>query len=157
MQCDSKIQLTTILADGGMSQNNSMMQIQADFLGIPVLRPSLLETTSLGAAIAAGMAKGVGVWKTEGTMDLTMDKFLPRLTDNQRNIRYELWKNALEKSFNWSDTHKDSASPSKCSMHQNTFNLTNHERLLRASVSPAIFFWTSFLLWKVSCSFSNDS
>ena len=106
--------------------------------------------------LLAGMAKGVDAWKAEGTIDLTMDRFLPRLTDNQRDIRYELWKNALNKSFNWVDKREDLKSPSVPPMPNNTYNLTNHERWLRASLSPAIFFWTSFVLWKISYSFSSD-
>lgn len=51
MQADSKFELTSLLVDGAMSQNDLLMQIQADHLGIPVLRPSMLETTALGAAI----------------------------------------------------------------------------------------------------------
>ena len=50
------------------------------------------------------MAKGIDTWKTEGTVDLTMDRFLPRLTDSQRDIRYERWKSAQHNSFNWTDT-----------------------------------------------------
>ena len=139
-----------------MSQNNVMMQIQADFLGIPVLRPSMPETTALGAANVADMAKGVEVWKAQGTVDLTMDRFLPRLTDNQRDVRYEHWKTTLKNSFNWVDTVASSHAISPPINTDNTYRLTNHERLLRASVSPAIFFWTSFLLWKISHSFYSD-
>ena len=161
-----------------------MMQIQADFLGIPILRPSMTETTSLGAAIvgkkecklyyhetlvlpmcvqlnigiisyfSAGMAKGVDAWRAEGTIDLTMDRFLPRLTDSQRDIRYERWKFAQKNAFKWTDTQ--TVSPSFASSLPYNYNLTNHERLLRASVTPAIFLWTSFLLWKVSHSFNSD-
>merc|ERR1712228_647513 len=131
------------------------MQIQADFLGIPVLRPSMTETTSLGAAILAGMAKGIDTWKTEGTVDLTMDKFLPRLTDDQRDIRYERWKCAQNKAYARTDSRDANPWYIQPVPHYN-YNLTNHERFLRASVSPAIFFWTSFLLWKFSYTFSGD-
>ena len=107
-------------------------------------------------SVLAGMAKGVEVWKAQGTVDLTMDRFLPRLTDNQRDVRYEHWKTALKNSFNWVDTVASSRAISPPINTDNTYRLTNHERLLRASVSPAIFFWTSFLLWKISHSFCSD-
>ena len=101
------------------------------------------------------MAKGIDTWKAEGTIDLTMDRFLPRLTDTQRDIRYERWKFAQQNPFNWTDTQTASTSFASSVPYYN-YNLTNHERFLRASVSPAIFFWTSFLLWKVSHSFASD-
>ena len=102
------------------------------------------------------MAKGVDVWKAQGTVDLTMDRFLPKLTDNQRNVRYELWKSALRNSFDWVETADSSNVVSPPVITDNTYRLTNHERRLRASVSPAIFFWTSFLIWKISHSFCSD-
>ena len=105
--------------------------------------------------ISAGMAKGVAAWNAKGSMDLTMDRFLPRLTDDQRDIRYESWKNAQKKSFDWADA-QDQKQSTASAKSQHNYNLTNHERLLRASVCPAIFFWTSFLLWKISYSFSVD-
>ena len=52
MEADSGLQLSTLLVDGGMSNNSLLMQLQADMLGIPVKRPSMAETTALGAAIA---------------------------------------------------------------------------------------------------------
>ena len=166
-----------------------MMQIQADTLGIPVLRPSMTETTSLGAAIVgkmlnnkllikvcivekfsgrtntcyfwqtnyytpAGMAKGINAWKTDGGVDLTMDRFLPRLTDEERDVRYERWKNIQNNSFNWIDKWEKNNELGQFT-HDHNRQLTNHERFLRASVSPAIFFWTSFLVWKIAYSFSG--
>ena len=101
------------------------------------------------------MAKGVAAWNAKGSMDLTMDRFLPRLTDDQRDIRYESWKNAQKKSFDWADA-QDQKQSTASAKSQHNYSLTNHERLLRASVCPAIFFWTSFLLWKFSYSFSVD-
>ena len=53
----------------------------------------------LNYSIAAGMAKGIDAWKTESTVDLTMDRFLPRLTDNERNLRYERWQNIQKSSL----------------------------------------------------------
>ena len=52
MEADSRLGLTSLLVDGGMSQSGLLMQIQSDLIGIPVLRPAMAETTALGAAIA---------------------------------------------------------------------------------------------------------
>ena len=54
MECDSSLGLSSssLLVDGGMSQNGLLMQIQSDLIGVPVLRPAMAETTALGAAIA---------------------------------------------------------------------------------------------------------
>ena len=106
----------------------------------------------LNYSIAAGMAKGIDAWKTESTVDLTMDRFLPRLTDNERNVRYERWQNIQKSSFDWTDKQTRNNESSQFGNHA----LTNHERILRASVSPAIFFWTSFILWKIAHSFPGD-
>ena len=109
----------------------------------------------LNYSIAAGMAKGIDAWKTESTVDLTMDRFLPRLTDGERDVRYERWQNIQKSSFDLADKSKKTNKSSKY-LYYGSQTLTNHERFLRASVSPAIFFWTSFLLWKVAHSFSGD-
>ncbi len=63
MNADSGVDLTTLKVDGGMVVNETLMQFQADILGVPVIRPVVNETTALGAAYAAGLA--VGFWETE--------------------------------------------------------------------------------------------
>ncbi len=63
MNADSGVPLTALKVDGGMVQNELLMQFQADILGVPVIRPVVAETTALGAAYAAGLA--VGFWKGE--------------------------------------------------------------------------------------------
>ena len=60
MNADSGVKLTALKVDGGMVQNELLMQFQADVLGVPVIRPTVAETTSVGAAYAAGLA--VGFW-----------------------------------------------------------------------------------------------
>ena len=100
------------------------------------------------------MAKGINAWKTDGGVDLTMDRFLPRLTDEERDVRYERWKNIQNNSFNWIDKWEKNNELGQFT-HNHNRQLTNHERFLRASVSPAIFFWTSFLVWKIAYSFSG--
>uniref|UniRef100_A0A4W3GNI1 glycerol kinase n=1 Tax=Callorhinchus milii TaxID=7868 RepID=A0A4W3GNI1_CALMI len=62
MNEDSGIKMSTLKVDGGMTNSNVLMQLQADILSIPVVKPSLIETSSLGAAMAAGAAEGIGVW-----------------------------------------------------------------------------------------------
>jgi len=110
MQNDSKIELSTLLVDGGMSSNNLLLQIQADVLGIPVLRPSMPETSAIGAAIVAGSAKGVSTsWDTRASLKLTMDTFLPRLTRDQRDVKYERWQKAVDRSLNWPSTNAAAA------------------------------------------------
>ena len=101
------------------------------------------------------MAKGINAWKTEGTVDLTMDRFLPRLTDGERDKRYERWQNIQKSSFDWTDK-SDRINETSKFRYYGSHTLTNHERFIRASVSPAIFFWTSFILWKVAHTFSGD-
>lgn len=59
---DMGLELTQLLVDGGMAKNDALMQLQSNILGVNVVRPQMLETTALGAAIAAGLAKGVEVW-----------------------------------------------------------------------------------------------
>jgi glycerol kinase len=61
MQKDAGITLTELRVDGGATANNLLMQIQADLLGVPVVRPKVLETTALGAGYLAGLA--VGYWQ----------------------------------------------------------------------------------------------
>ena len=61
MNADSGVKLTALKVDGGMVYNELLMQFQADILGVPVIRPTVAETTALGAAYAAGLA--VGFWK----------------------------------------------------------------------------------------------
>src|SRR4029079_8128184 len=63
MNQDSGVDLESLKVDGGMVQNDLLMQFQADLLGVPVIRPVVVETTALGAAYAAGLA--TGFWSTE--------------------------------------------------------------------------------------------
>lgn len=62
VHADTRVELPQLLVDGGMAKNEALMQLQANILGVNVVRPQMLETTALGAALAAGIAKGVDVW-----------------------------------------------------------------------------------------------
>lgn len=64
MEKDTGINLKSLKVDGGMVRNNLLMQFQSDLLNVPVIRPTITETTALGAAYAAGLA--VGFWKDCG-------------------------------------------------------------------------------------------
>ena len=101
---DAGRRLTELRVDGGMTRNNALMQFQADILGIPVVRPQVVETTALGAAYAAGLA--VGVW---GSRDELREhwredvRFEPSMGDDERARRYRMWKKAVSKSIDWVD------------------------------------------------------
>uniref|UniRef100_A0A672J6D3 glycerol kinase n=1 Tax=Salarias fasciatus TaxID=181472 RepID=A0A672J6D3_SALFA len=81
MNQDSGIPLSQLQVDGGMTSNRLLMQLQADILCIPVVKPSMPETTALGAAMAAGAAEGVSVWslRSEDLNEATCDKFEPQI------------------------------------------------------------------------------
>lgn len=93
---DSKVSLKQVRVDGGAAANDLLMQMQADFLGVDVQRPKIVETTSIGAALMAGL--GVGLWS--GLDDLKkldrVDKtFLCQTRLNDRNKRLQKWHKAI--------------------------------------------------------------
>lgn len=98
MNLDSGIPLSELRVDGGASSNNFLMQFQSDLLGVPVDRPSIVETTAIGAAFLAGLA--VGVWKSPDHLNETrlMDRrFEPQMSGEQRDQLYAEWKNAVSR------------------------------------------------------------
>uniref|UniRef100_A0A0P4WJA2 Probable glycerol kinase n=1 Tax=Scylla olivacea TaxID=85551 RepID=A0A0P4WJA2_SCYOL len=101
MQKDSGITLNKLQVDGGMTCNNTLMQLQADIAGVPVARPSMTETTSLGAAMAAGSAEGIEVWDLTKLTPLTNDDFTPSIMPEEREMRYEKWCMAVQRCMNW--------------------------------------------------------
>ncbi|WP_034388730.1 glycerol kinase GlpK [Deinococcus sp. YIM 77859] len=105
MQQDSGAPLRELRVDGGASNNNLMMQFQADILGVPVVRPRITETTALGAAYLAGLA--VGYW--QGTADIAqqwqVDRvFEPQMQADEREWRMSRWRRAVERSRAWEET-----------------------------------------------------
>ncbi|XP_068165344.1 glycerol kinase isoform X2 [Antennarius striatus] len=106
MNQDSGIPLTQLQVDGGMTSNRLLMQLQADILCIPVVRPSMPETTALGAAMAAGSAEGVSVWslRSEDLSEVTSEKFEPQINPEESEFRFARWKKAVQKSMNWETT-----------------------------------------------------
>ncbi|XP_076338426.1 glycerol kinase 3-like isoform X1 [Tachypleus tridentatus] len=101
MDCGSP--LKQLQVDGGMTENNLLMQIQADLLGIPVVRSCMPETTALGAAMAAGVADGVNVWslEPEDLSAIATDIFYPTVVEEEREERYQRWKEAVKRSMGW--------------------------------------------------------
>jgi glycerol kinase len=102
MSSDSGIPIKELRVDGGAAANNLLMQFQADLLGVPVVRPKVLETTALGAAYLAGLA--VGFWKnadevkSHWSIDRTFEPNRPRDEIAHRRKR---WAMALERSREW--------------------------------------------------------
>jgi glycerol kinase len=102
MRADSGIALKELRVDGGAAANDTLMQIQADLLGVPVVRPAITETTALGAAYLAGLA--VGYWKStdEITGQWRIDRrFEPKLERNQADGLRARWSDAVERSKAW--------------------------------------------------------
>ncbi|WP_203567529.1 glycerol kinase GlpK [Aestuariimicrobium ganziense] len=104
MNADSGVELTELKVDGGMTANQTLMQFQADLLGVPVVRPVVAETTALGAAYAAGIA--VGFWS--GEQDVVDnwaegERWTPSMDDSERERLYRSWKKAVTRTFDWVD------------------------------------------------------
>jgi glycerol kinase len=102
MAADSGVELTALKVDGGMVQNDLLMQFQADLLNVDVIRPAVAETTALGAAYAAGLA--VGFWAEQEDLreNWQEDKrWTPAMDQSQREVEYRHWKKAVTKSFDW--------------------------------------------------------
>ncbi|HZZ65637.1 MAG TPA: glycerol kinase GlpK [Candidatus Baltobacteraceae bacterium] len=88
--------------DGGGSQNALLMQLQADLLGLPVVRPGEIETTALGAAYLAGLQSGF--WRDVGALESLRQedvRFEPAMPAAQRRARMERWHDAVDRSRNW--------------------------------------------------------
>jgi glycerol kinase len=102
MNADSGVKLKELKVDGGMVYNDLLMQFQADVLGVPVIRPSVAETTALGAAYAAGLA--VGFWKEVNDLRANWGKdkdWTPKMDRAEVEREYKLWKKAVTRTFDW--------------------------------------------------------
>jgi glycerol kinase len=102
MAADCGIPLTELRADGGAAADNTLMQIQANLLGVPVVRPAVTETTALGAAYLAGLA--VGFWRSVD--DLTGQwrvnrRFQPKMAESAVRTLRSRWTEAVGRSRNW--------------------------------------------------------
>ncbi|HXO04746.1 MAG TPA: glycerol kinase GlpK [Candidatus Sulfotelmatobacter sp.] len=104
MAMDSGIQLDVLRADGGMTENDLLMQFQSDILNRSVVRPAVAEITALGACYAAGLAVGFfkdleelrAQWRVGRT-------WAPEMAETKREELYRAWKKAVTRSFNWTE------------------------------------------------------
>ena len=99
MQKDLGKSLKSVAVDGGASANNLLMQLQADYLGVEVVRPKMIETTSAGAAYLAGL--GVGLWSDTreiGKIWKSDKVFKPKMKNEDRNLRLHAWRKAVDRA-----------------------------------------------------------
>ena len=107
MNEDSGVELESLKVDGGMVQNDLLMQFQADILGVPVIRPQVAETTSLGAAYAAGLATGFWNEVEDLRENWVEDKrWEPQRESGKRDEYYRYWKRAVTRTFDWFDAEE---------------------------------------------------
>ncbi len=103
MENDAGMRTAMLRVDGGASANNFLMQFQADILGADVLRPRVIETTAMGAAMLAGRA--VGVWSDADLKNLqAIDReFHPAMDERAREKLLRKWHRAVERSRAWAE------------------------------------------------------
>jgi len=104
MHADSGIAVTELRVDGGATQNDFLMQFQADLLGVPVVRPKVYETTALGAAYLAGLA--TGFWANSAVLagQWQLDRrFEPAMSADRRAVLKAAWAKAVKRSLAWTD------------------------------------------------------
>jgi glycerol kinase len=104
MEADAGIQIKELRVDGGATVNNQLMQFQSDILNCKVVRPTITETTALGAAYLAGLA--VNYWKNIDDIQQQWQinrSFIPAMTDEKRNKLIKGWKRAVGASISWAN------------------------------------------------------
>ena len=108
MQADVAAQggppLTELRVDGGAAVNDTLMQFQADLLGVPVVRPVQAESTALGAAYLAGL--GAGLWPNAAALHALWQeqrRFTPQMSTDEREARMARWRRAVERARDWAD------------------------------------------------------
>ncbi|GLZ13012.1 glycerol kinase [Actinomadura sp. NBRC 104425] len=107
MNRDSGLSLRELKADGGMTADNLLMQFVADVLNVPVERPMVVETVSLGAAYAAGLA--VGYWPDLQGLRRNWHRaarWVPSMDPRRRESEYDNWRRAVERTFDWAKPNK---------------------------------------------------
>jgi glycerol kinase len=108
MNSDAGFELKTLRVDGGMTANNLLMQFLADVLDVPVVRPIVAETVSLGAAYAAGV--GVGFWPDIESLRVNWHKaaeWIPAMDSAVRDKGYRKWRKAVQLTLDWVDDDDD--------------------------------------------------
>jgi glycerol kinase len=102
MRGDAASALATLKVDGGAVQNNFLMQLQADILGVPVVRPTVHQTTALGAAYLAGLATGFWTSLDALRANWHVDRtFEPQWPEAKREAGYHGWRRAVDRSRAW--------------------------------------------------------
>jgi glycerol kinase len=104
MEKDAGLTLTELRVDGGASKNNLLLQIQANILGVPVVRPKIVETTALGAAYLGGLA--VGLWSDTHVISALWQedrRFEPQWSNAERTTKRSRWHQAVERAKSWSE------------------------------------------------------
>jgi glycerol kinase len=102
METDSRIHLGELRVDGGAARNDLLLQFQADLLGVPVVRPTVTETTALGAAYLAGLAAGVYADRQEIEAQWQVDRrFEPVMSRDQSAAMRARWSRAVERARDW--------------------------------------------------------
>ena len=104
MEADSGVHLEVLKVDGGITANSLCMQIQADVIGVDVVKPVVAETTALGAAYAAGLA--VGFWKNPDDLRANWQegqRWSPEWSEEQRGEGYAGWQKAVQRTLDWVD------------------------------------------------------
>ena len=102
MHADSGIELKELRVDGGATQNDSLLQFQADILGLPVVRSKIAETTALGAAYLAGLA--VGFWKDKSQLATAWPedkRFEPQMSGEKAKQLLAKWQEAVKRAKDW--------------------------------------------------------
>ena len=102
MTADAGLPITEMRVDGGASANNLLMQFQTDIIGVPIIRPHVLETTALGAAYLAGLA--VGYWPGRDAVSAQWQperEFQPEMAQNRAAALREAWCNAVQRARHW--------------------------------------------------------
>lgn len=102
MEADSGIKISALKVDGGLTNSRPLMEFQADLLGIPVIRPQVVETTALGAAYAAGLS--VGMWKDFDELSSywrEQDRWTPTMDETTRDRKVRFWRKAVSRTLNW--------------------------------------------------------
>lgn len=138
MNKDSGIKLKELQVSGGMTKNKLLMQMQADVLGIPIVRQSMHETTAFGAALAAGITIGVWDLKSQTSIPINFETYNSLISDEEREKRYKKWKLAVKRSIGWD----------KRSVVRKTFFQGIKEDPIKFLLTLAVPITTSYILYR---------
>ncbi len=102
MRADSNIDIEVLKVDGGMTNSRPLMEFQADLLGIPVIRPSIVETTALGAAYAAGLSVGLfNSFEQLSSQWQEKSRWVPTMESSVRDEKVKFWNKAIQRTLDW--------------------------------------------------------